>query len=79
MTCWLLVIGLCFIYLPVFSNNICYLSIFFIIDLLYFFSKTTVKPVLSSHSKIHKNMIVMTNSGLMEFERTAECNTFDLH
>ena len=41
---------------------------------------STVKPVLSSHSKIDKTMILMTNGSLMKVESIAEyCNTFDLH
>ena len=44
----------------------------------------TVKPVLSSHSKINKTKILMTNGSLMKVESIAECygafcNTFDLH
>ena len=47
---------------------------------------STVKPVLSSHSKIDKTKILMTNGSLIKFESIAEssplgvlCNTFDLH
>ena len=40
---------------------------------------STVKPVLSSHSKIDKTKILMTNGSLMKVESIAECNTFDLH
>ena len=45
----------------------------------------TVKPVLSSHSKIDKTKILMTNDSLMKAESIAECtlgafcNTFDMH
>ena len=42
----------------------------------------TVKPVLSSHSKIDKTMVFKTNDSLMKVERIAECslcNNFDLH
>ena len=45
----------------------------------------TVKPVLSSHSKINKTNVLKTNGSLMEVESIAECslgafcNTFDLH
>ena len=46
---------------------------------------STVKPVLSSHSKINKTNI-LTNATLMQVESIAECfsleafcNTFDLH
>ena len=49
---------------------------------------STVKPVLSGHSKIDKTKILMTNGTLMKVENTmycrmlpigAFCNTFDLH
>ena len=46
---------------------------------------TTVKPVLSGHSKIDQTNEVKTNSSLMMVESIAECslrafcNTFDLH
>ena len=45
------------------------------------FLNITVKPVLSSHSKIDKTKNLMTNGNLMEVESIAECscNTFDLH
>ena len=45
----------------------------------------TVKPVLSSHSKIVKTKVLKTNGSLMKVESIAECclgafcNTFDLH
>ena len=41
---------------------------------------TTVKPVLSGHSKIDKTKILMRNGSLMKAESIAEfsCNTFDL-
>ena len=45
----------------------------------------TVKPVLSSHSKIDKTKILMTNGSLMKVESIAECSpwsilhTFDPH
>ena len=39
----------------------------------------TVKPVLSSHSKIDKAKILMTNGRLMKVESIAECSPFDLH
>ena len=39
----------------------------------------TVKPVLSSHSKIDKQRYKMTNGSLMKVESIAECNIFDLH
>ena len=44
--------------------------------------QTTVKPVLSSHSKIDKTKVLMRNGILMKVESIAECspcNTFDLH
>ena len=45
----------------------------------------TVKPVLSSHSKIDKTKALKTNGSLMKVESIAECslgafcNIFDLH
>ena len=45
----------------------------------------TVKPVLSSHSKIDKSKVLKTNVSLMNVKSIAECslgafcNTFDLH
>ena len=45
----------------------------------------TVKPVLSSHSKIVKTKVLKTKGSLMKVESIAEyslgafCNTFDLH
>ena len=45
----------------------------------------TVKPILSSHSKIGKTKVLKTNGSLMKVESIAECslgafcNTFDLH
>ena len=74
---WSLVCAL-YIYLLFLSSFVIY-QFFYHRFVIFFFSKSTVKPVLSGHSKIHKTKIVMINSGLMEFERTAECNTFDLH
>ena len=35
---------------------------------------TTVKPVLSGHSKIGKTMILMANGSLMKVESIAECS-----
>ena len=35
---------------------------------------TTVKPVLSVHSKIDKTKILMTNGSLMKVESIAECS-----
>ena len=50
------------------------------------FDHTTVKPVLSDHSKIDKTHIFMKNGSLMKIESIAECsprgafcNTFDPH
>ena len=46
---------------------------------------TTVKPVLSGHSKIEKKKVLKTNGSLMKVKTIAECslgafcNTFDLH
>ena len=46
--------------------------------------KNTVKPVLSSHSKIDKTKVLKTDGSLMKVESTTECslgafcNTFDL-
>ena len=40
----------------------------------------TVKPVLSGHSKMGKNKILLTNGSLMKVESIAAFyNTFDLH
>ena len=47
--------------------------------------ETTVKPVLTCHSKIDKTKVLKTNASLMKVESIAECspgafcNTFDLH
>ena len=49
------------------------------------YKTSTVKPVLSGHSKIDKTKVLMENDSLMEVKSTAECstgafcNTFDLH
>ena len=40
--------------------------------------RTTVKPVLSGHSKIDKTKILTTNGSLMKVESIAY-NTFDMH
>ena len=46
---------------------------------------STVKPVLSGHSKIDKIKVLKTNGRLMELQSIAECslgafcNTFHLH
>ena len=56
----------------------------------YMWVVNTVKHVFSSHSKIDKIKILITNGSLMQVERIAECspwsiplgafcNTFDLH
>ena len=42
-------------------------------EMCHFF-KTTVKPVLSGHSKIDKTKILMTNGSLMKVESIAECS-----
>ena len=53
--------------------------------MIIYIDKTTVKPVLSGHSKIDKTKILKTNGSLMNAESIAECslgafcNTFDLH
>ena len=47
--------------------------------------RATVKPVLSSHSKIDKTNVLKTNSSLIKVKIIAECslgafcNTFGLH
>ena len=38
----------------------------------------TVKPVLSGHSKIDKNAILMTNDSLMKVEGIAECSLWSI-
>ena len=53
--------------------------VFFLSDhlrqvLLYIDYMNTVKPVLSSHSKLNKIKIVMTNDSLMKVEGIAECS-----
>ena len=51
----------------------------------FFLQRYTVKPVLSSHSKIDKTKVLKTNGSLMKVESIAECslgafsNTFDLN
>ena len=46
---------------------------------------STVKPVLSNHSKIDKTKVLKHCGGSMQFKSTAECsvgafcNTFDLY
>ena len=48
-------------------------------------TETTVKPVLSGHSKIGKTKVLKTDCSLMQVKSIAECslgafcNTFDLH
>ena len=50
----------------------------------YYHIYSTVKPVLSGHSKIDKTKVLKTKGGLMKVESIAECstgafcNTFDL-
>ena len=52
---------------------------------LYWEVGTTVKPVLSGHSKIDKTKILKTNGSLMKVKSIAECslgafcNIFGLH
>ena len=38
------------------------------------FFKSTVKPVLSGHSKVHKTMVLNTDHGLMQVKSIAECS-----
>ena len=38
----------------------------------------TVKPVLSSHSKIDKTKVLMTNGSLMKVESIAECSPWSI-
>ena len=51
----------------------------------FWYQVSTVKPVLSGHSKIGKTKVLKTNGSLMKVESIAECslgafcNTFDLH
>ena len=46
---------------------------------------STVKPVLSVHSKLDKTKVLKTNGSLMKVKNVAECslgafcNSFDLH
>ena len=53
--------------------------------LLILIIQTTVKPVLSGHSKIDKTKVFKTDGSLMQVESIAECslgafcNTFDPH
>ena len=43
-------------------------------------AKTTVKPVVSGHSKIDEMKVLQTDGSLMQVWSIAEfCNTFDLH
>ena len=39
---------------------------------------STVKPVLSSHSKIDKTKILMTNGSVMKVESIAECSPWSI-
>ena len=47
--------------------------------------QSTIKPVLSDHSKIYKKKVFKTNGSLMKVESIAECskrafcNIFDLY
>ena len=50
-------------------------------NLTNFFEKNkqkTVKPVLSSHSKIEKTKILMANGSLMKAESIAECSPWSI-
>ena len=40
--------------------------------------RLTVKPVLSSHSKIDKPKVLMTNGSLMKVESIAECSSWSI-
>ena len=40
--------------------------------------KSTVKPVLSGHSKVDKTKILMTNGSLMKVESIAECSPWSI-
>ena len=40
--------------------------------------ESTVKPVLSGHSKIDKTKILMTNGSLMKVESIAECSPWSI-
>ena len=52
---------------------------------MHSYFRTTVKPVLSGHSKIEKTKFLMTNGSTMQLESIAECSPwsilqyFDLH
>ena len=39
---------------------------------------TTVKPVLSGHTKIEKTKILMTNGSLMKVKSVAECSPWSI-
>ena len=39
---------------------------------------STVKPVLSGHSKIDKTKVLMTNGSLMKVESIAECSPWNI-
>ena len=41
-------------------------------------SKSTVKPVLSGHSKIDKTQILITNGSFMKVESSAECSPWSI-
>ena len=43
-----------------------------------FVSGSTVKPVLSGHSKIDKTKIIMTKGNLMKVESIAECSPWNI-
>ena len=43
-----------------------------------FSAKSTVKPVLSSHSKIDKTKLLMVNGSLMKVKSIAECSLWSI-
>ena len=49
-----------------------------IIELLGHCKGRTVKPIFSSHSKIDKTKILMTNGSLMKVESIAECSPWSI-
>ena len=42
------------------------------------YKESTVKPVLSDHSKIDKTKVLMTNGSLMKVESIAECSHWSI-
>ena len=51
-------------------------SLFFLIEKVYV--RNTVKPVLSSHSKIDKIKLLMINGSFMKVESKAECSPWSI-